>query len=79
MREDTVQSILTHKLIVIARGVPNDAIVRTADALVKGGVRLMEITFDAANRARNTETAEAIRLLKPCFFLYFIIAFFSIA
>ena len=67
MREETIQSILNHKLIVIVRGVPVKSIVRTAEAMVKGGIRLLEITFDAQHRERNEETAEAIRLLNRTF------------
>lgn len=41
-----VEKICEHKIVSIARRVPVDRIVPTAEALHNGGIRLMEITFD---------------------------------
>lgn len=45
----TVERICEHKIVAIARRVPPDKVVPTAQALYEGGIRLMEITFDQAD------------------------------
>ena len=44
-----VERICEHKIVAIARRVPADLIIPTAEALREGGIRLMEITFDQAD------------------------------
>ena len=44
-----MERICEHKIVAIARRVPPDKIVPTAEALHEGGIRLMEITFDQAD------------------------------
>ncbi len=44
-----VDKICEHKIVAIARRVPVDRILPTAEALHEGGIRLMEITFDQAD------------------------------
>lgn len=44
-----VDRICEHKIVAIARRVPVDRILPTAEALHEGGIRLMEITFDQAD------------------------------
>ena len=44
-----VDRIFEGKIVAIARRVPVDRIVPTAEALYDGGIRLMEITFDQAD------------------------------
>lgn len=46
-REQLIRSIETNKLIVIVRGVSSDAIIPLGEAMYDGGVRLMEITYEA--------------------------------
>lgn len=43
-----MEAILSHKIIAIIRGFSREEILRTAEALLKGGIRLMEVTFDYA-------------------------------
>ena len=51
------------KLIVIVRGVDADKLVPLAEAMYAGGIRLLEVTFDATGRVTDEETAERIRTL----------------
>lgn len=44
-----VDKVCEHKIVAIARRVPVDRILPTAEALHEGGIRLMEITFDQAD------------------------------
>ena len=46
---DILSEIRQDKLIAILRGVPNDRVVRTLEALRAGGIRFAEITFDQRN------------------------------
>ncbi|MGE4485768.1 MAG: bifunctional 4-hydroxy-2-oxoglutarate aldolase/2-dehydro-3-deoxy-phosphogluconate aldolase [Oscillospiraceae bacterium] len=47
MKCDEVKAlILREKLVIIARKVPADKLGRVAAALVKGGIKLLEVTFD---------------------------------
>ena len=63
MRNDLISQIEKEKLIVIVRGVKRDRLIALADALYAGGVRLMEITYDASGKTSDEETAENIALL----------------
>ncbi|MGN1047312.1 MAG: bifunctional 4-hydroxy-2-oxoglutarate aldolase/2-dehydro-3-deoxy-phosphogluconate aldolase [Eubacteriales bacterium] len=67
MREQIIKKILSEKLIVIVRGVGKDRILPLADALSRGGVKLMEVTYDASGATPETETAEMISMLKEHF------------
>ena len=45
-REVLIELIKKEKLIAIMRGVYGEDAVRSAEALAKGGIRLMEVPFD---------------------------------
>lgn len=62
-KEETIQAIRDHKLIAILRGVPLDRVVDTAEALYRGGIRVLEVTYTAGEPATDAETAEKIRRL----------------
>ena len=63
MREQIIQKTLEHKLIVIVRGVYGEDCVKLAEALYKGGVRMMEITFDHSKPELLSRTSDTIRLV----------------
>lgn len=63
MREKIIEAIEENKLIVIVRGVARENLIPLAEALYAGGVRLMEITYDATGKTTDEETAENIRML----------------
>ena len=59
-----IEKIEKEKLIVIVRGVGKDKLLPLADALYRGGVRLMEITFDKSGRTAPDAVVDNIRMLK---------------
>ena len=64
---DTIRAMLEeHKLIVICRGVYGDTLLKTMEALYKGGIRLAEVTFDQKSRDYK-ETLDAITMLEEHF------------
>ncbi len=67
MREQIIKTIYDKKLIAILRNVPSDRLIQTVAALVRGGVRLVEVTFDATQKTTNEQTAEAIATVKNAF------------
>ncbi len=64
MRDEIIKAILEHKIIAISRGVPAEYLPDTARALYKGGIRLMEVTYEHKSGGRPyDETDSAIRAL----------------
>lgn len=66
MRNDLIAALEAAKLIVILRGVPRDRLLAVADAVRRGGVRFLEITY-RSDGTRDAQTAEDIRLLSEHF------------
>lgn len=66
-REAVIHSILSEKLIAIVRGVKTADLIPTAEAMYRGGVRVLEITYSANGAVSDEETAEGIRSLKAHF------------
>lgn len=64
MSDKVVQKILSQKIIVIVRKVYGDDLVKLGKAMYAGGIRLIEATFDQADKDCINKTSEAIRLLK---------------
>lgn len=64
MENKVTQWILDHKLVAIARKVNPEYMVKTAEALYKGGVRCLEITFNQASPTCIEDTAASIRQVK---------------
>lgn len=61
--------IIDNKVIAIARGIYGQDLENLAKALVDGGVRLMEVTFDQKDPDCIAKTSQSISLLKavvPC-------------
>ena len=67
MRQNTIEQILAHKIIVIVRGVDREKLIPLAEAMYAGGIRLMELTYDASGKTPDAETAENIRMLAKHF------------
>ena len=67
MKEQLIEVIEREKLIVIVRGVKTEKLIELGEALYDGGVRLMEITFDATGAVSDEMTAEGISLLAKYF------------
>lgn len=61
MEQTTLEIIKQYKVITILRGLEFEQILKTAQALYDGGIRLLEITFDQT--APVEQTGRAIRAL----------------
>lgn len=61
--ENIINAVSKEKLIAIVRGVEKEKLIPLAEAMYKGGIRLLEITYSANGKVRDEETAENIRLL----------------
>lgn len=62
-----IDAIRQYKLISIVRGLEKDELLKAAEALYEGGVRLLEVTFDQSGKIPDSVTAENIRLLRKTF------------
>ena len=67
MENIALDIILKSRLIVILRGVPTNKILGVGQALYKGGVKAVEVTFSADKSTFDEQTAEKIRLLNKNF------------
>ena len=66
-REEIIKAIETHRIIVIARGLNREELLNTAEAMYRGGIRLMEVTFNACGNPSDAETAANIAMLAEHF------------
>lgn len=62
-----VDLILEKKIITIVRGTYGETLEKLAEALYKGGIRFIEITFDQKDPEGLKKTADAIRKLNGLF------------
>jgi 2-dehydro-3-deoxyphosphogluconate aldolase/(4S)-4-hydroxy-2-oxoglutarate aldolase len=67
MREKVINRIHTGKLIAIVRGMEEDRILPLAEALYKGGITMIEVTFNQKDPESFPATARAIRGLRKRF------------
>ncbi len=63
MRENVIKTIEDKKIIVIVRGVEKEKLIPLTEAMYEGGVRLLEVTYDAKGIVPDEQTAENINLL----------------
>ncbi len=63
MREEVIQKIEKEKIVVIVRGVEKEKVIPLAEAMYKGGIRLLEVTYSADASVSDAETAETIKML----------------
>lgn len=66
-REEIIAAVKKHRIVVIARGLSTDELMKTAEAMYKGGIRLMEVTFNACGNPSDEETAANIKMLADHF------------
>lgn len=66
-REDIISTIQKEKIIVILRGLNRSQLLKTVDAMEKGGIRLCEVTFSASGNPSDEETGEYIKELADTF------------
>ena len=65
--KNVIDAVLNEKLVVIVRGVPSDKLLPMCEAMYKGGVRLLEITYSADGSVSDEETAKNIAMLSKNF------------
>lgn len=61
--EKNLQFIRKNKVIAICRGFYGDDLKKLGEALIAGGIRLMEVTFDQKNPHCLQATSEAIQMI----------------
>jgi 2-dehydro-3-deoxyphosphogluconate aldolase/(4S)-4-hydroxy-2-oxoglutarate aldolase len=67
VREVIIERVLNKKLIAIIRGTEKDLILPLAEALLKGGINMMEITFNQAKPESDSDVADSIVAIKKNF------------
>lgn len=60
MSKEVLDRILEGKIVAIVRGIPSDEVVGLAEALVKGGISCIEVTFDQSSAEKARDTLKAI-------------------
>ncbi len=65
--ENVIEAIREYKIIAIMRKVPRDRILAAAEALYKGGVRLIEVTFNQESGEIDRDTLSAIKEIDKAF------------
>ena len=63
MREQIIEKVLEHKIIAIVRGVYGEDCVNLAKALYKGGIKMMEVTFDQSKPECLNQTSDTVKML----------------
>lgn len=61
--ETVIDKLLKEKIVVIVRGVEKEKLIPMAEAVYKGGIRFLEITYSADGSVSDEETAENIKML----------------
>ncbi len=65
--QEVIQAIEKHKIIVVLRDFTAQELLGAVSAMEKGGIRLVEVTFDQTGKTSDLQTAEHIRLLVDTF------------
>ena len=63
MSSNIIKCIEKNKIIAIMRDVASDKIIRTAQSLFDGGIRLIEVTFNQSSPTCMQDTVQAIKTL----------------
>ncbi|MBQ7400215.1 MAG: 2-dehydro-3-deoxyphosphogluconate aldolase [Clostridia bacterium] len=66
-REKVLRDIEENKIIVIMRGFTKEQLLNSVDAMEKGDIKLVEVTFDQSGAVSDETTATYIRDLKEKF------------
>lgn len=66
-RKEIIKDIEKNKIVVIMRGFSTEQLICAVDAMEKGGIRLVEVTFDQTGEVSDEVTAANIRALKERF------------
>lgn len=66
-RKEIINDIEINKIIVIMRGFTEEQLVNSVEAMEKGGIKLVEVTFDQTGKVGDEVTALYIHTLKKRF------------
>ena len=67
MKEEVVQAVCDSRIIAIIRGFAPEICLKLAEAYAKGGIRLVEVTFNQKAPETWKDTAAAIRAIRERF------------
>ena len=67
MKEEIEKAVLDGRIVAIVRGFAPDVCLRLAEAYLRGGVRLVEVTFNQKAPGTWADTASAISAIKARF------------
>ena len=67
MKEDVIQSVRARKVVAIIRGFAPDVCLKLAEAYAKGGIGLVEVTFNQKAPETWKDTAAAIAAIRARF------------
>ena len=62
-----LEHIKESKIIAIVRCIPSTSIVDLVEAMVKGGVSCVEVTFDQSSEEKSKDSLKAISLIRETF------------
>lgn len=66
-KQEVIDLIEKEKIIVIVRGVEKNKLIPLSEAMYNGGIRLLEITYDANQSPTDEQTAQNIKMLADHF------------
>lgn len=67
MRQKVIEAIEKEKIIVIVRGIQKEKLLPLVDAIYEGGLRLLEVTFDASGAVSDEDVAACIKMLAEAY------------
>lgn len=67
MRNEVINTVDKEKIVIIVRGVEREKLIPLAQAMYDGGIRCLEITYDAKGIISDEETAKNIEMLASNF------------
>ena len=67
MCKNLAEELMEKKIVTIMRGVTGEKALYAADAIAKGGLQFLEVTFDPSGRISQRETLETIAALSKEF------------
>lgn len=63
MPNEILDSIYENKIVAIIRGIGSDRIVDTVGALLEGGIKLLEVTFNHESESKAMDTLKCLALI----------------
>ena len=67
MKKAIIQNVLDKKIIAIIRGMDPEICVKLAEAFYRGGINMVEVTFNQAKPEEFYKTADAIKAIREKF------------